>query len=104
MRRTTSIYEVDSRNLSAPLWFGLAIYFTERRNEQQEKKLIVGRLIATHWPTEKIKNKNKRYDIFYNFKIKFLCFIQKYKVWSLDITMALAYFLPISYIMSYVFK
>ena len=25
MRRNTSIYEVDSRNLSSPLWFGLAI-------------------------------------------------------------------------------
>ena len=54
MRITTSIYEVDSRNLSAPLWFGLAIDFTERNEQQQhEKKLIVGRLIATHWPTEK---------------------------------------------------
>jgi len=49
MRRTTSIYEVDSQNLSAPLWFGLAIDFTERKHE----KLFVGRLIATHWPTEK---------------------------------------------------
>ena len=50
MRSTTSIYEANSRNLSAPLWFSLAIDFTEKH----EKKLIVGRLIATHWPTEKL--------------------------------------------------
>ena len=46
----TSIYEVDSRNLYSPLCWGLVWLLSWKR---RTKKLFVGRLIATHWPTEK---------------------------------------------------
>ena len=43
-----------SRNLYSPLWCGLVWLLLGLRWTWTWKKLIVGRLIATHWPTEKL--------------------------------------------------
>ena len=44
----------DSRNLYSPLCWGLVWLLLCIRIWRWRKMLIVGRLIATHWPTEKL--------------------------------------------------